>query len=118
MANDQELRSHQEWLGYLQPVGLVVSPPALHAAQAYVNRAEAVRLQTTLEELVDPGPPPCINDFPGFCRTLLGWTRRAARWRQPTARRCRTASTSRCPSTARCCRRPTPSRTATRTASG
>ena len=74
MANDQELRAHQEWLGYLQPVGLVVSPPALHAAQAYVNRGEFVRLQATLADLVDPGPPPCINDFPGFCRTLLGWS--------------------------------------------
>jgi len=73
MASDPELRSHQEWLGYLQPVGLVVSPPALHAAQAWVNRAEAVRLQAVLEDLVDPGPPPCVNDFPGFCRTLLGW---------------------------------------------
>lgn len=73
MASDPELRSHQEWLGFLQPVGLVVSPPALHAAQAYVNRAEAVRLQALLEGLVEPGPPPCVNDFPGFCRTLLGW---------------------------------------------
>lgn len=73
MANDPELRSHQEWLGFLQPVGLVVSPPALHAAQAYVNRAEAVRLKAVLDTLVDPGPPACINDFPGFCRTFLGW---------------------------------------------
>ena len=30
MANhDPELRAHKEWLGLLQPVGLVVSPPAL-----------------------------------------------------------------------------------------
>ena len=34
MARDPELLAHQEWLGYLQPVGLVVSPPALAAAQA------------------------------------------------------------------------------------
>ena len=34
MANDPELLAHQEWLGYVQPVGLVVSPPALLAAQA------------------------------------------------------------------------------------
>ncbi len=73
MASDPELRSHQEWLGFLQPVGLVVSPPALHAAQAYVNRAEAVRLKAVLDDLVDPGPPACINDLPGFCRNLLGW---------------------------------------------
>jgi len=29
MANDPELLAHQQWLGFLQPVGLVVSPPAL-----------------------------------------------------------------------------------------
>ena len=38
MAYDPTLRDHQLWLGYLQPVGLVVSPPALLAAQAYLNR--------------------------------------------------------------------------------
>ena len=27
MASDPELRAHQEWLGFVQPVGLVVSPP-------------------------------------------------------------------------------------------
>ena len=32
---DPELLSHQEWLGYLQPVGLVVSPLAMVAAQAF-----------------------------------------------------------------------------------
>jgi len=38
MHKDPELLDHLEWLGYLQPVGLVVSPPALLAAQAHVNR--------------------------------------------------------------------------------
>ena len=28
MAQDPEYRAHQEWLGYVQPVGLVVSIPA------------------------------------------------------------------------------------------
>src|SRR5829696_7837735 len=37
MARDPELLAHQQWLGYLQPVGLVVSPPALLQAQAHVN---------------------------------------------------------------------------------
>ena len=35
---DPELIAHQEWLGYLQPVGLVVSPPALAVAGAYPNK--------------------------------------------------------------------------------
>ncbi len=38
MARDPELLAHQEWLGYLQPVGLVVSPPALVAAQAFPTK--------------------------------------------------------------------------------
>ena len=29
MATDPALRIHVDWLGYVQPVGLVVSPPAL-----------------------------------------------------------------------------------------
>ncbi len=37
MAKDPQLLAHQQWLGYLQPVGLVVSPPALVQAQAFVN---------------------------------------------------------------------------------
>lgn len=38
MAMDEATLAHQEWLGYLQPVGLVVSPYALHQAQAFVDR--------------------------------------------------------------------------------
>ncbi len=38
MARDPEQLAHQQWLGYVQPVGLVVSIPALLAAQAHVNR--------------------------------------------------------------------------------
>ncbi len=38
MAKSFEERNHQEWLGYIQPVGLVVSTPALLAAQCHVNK--------------------------------------------------------------------------------
>src|SRR5258706_10186845 len=38
MASDPEFRAHQEWLGFLQPIGLVVSTPALLATQTYVQR--------------------------------------------------------------------------------
>ena len=37
MAKDFETRAHLEWLGYVQPVGMVVNPPALLAAQVQVN---------------------------------------------------------------------------------
>ena len=38
MAKDPALQAHLEWIGYVQPVGLVVSAPALIAAQAQINR--------------------------------------------------------------------------------
>ena len=37
MSRDPETLAHLEWLGYVQPVGLVVSIPALLAAQAQVK---------------------------------------------------------------------------------
>src|SRR5262245_48184905 len=51
MARDPELAAHQQWLGYLQPVGLVVSPPALAAAQAHVNANVATEHQRFLEHV-------------------------------------------------------------------
>ncbi len=38
MAKTPEMMAHQEWLGYVQPTGLVVSIPALLAAQAHINK--------------------------------------------------------------------------------
>ena len=38
MPRDPEVIAHQQWLGYVQPVGLVVSIPALVQAEAYVNK--------------------------------------------------------------------------------
>ena len=38
MAKSPEELSHQEWLGYVQPVGLIVSIPAMLEAQCYVNK--------------------------------------------------------------------------------
>ncbi|MCC5651930.1 class I SAM-dependent DNA methyltransferase [Nostoc sp. XA013] len=80
MANDPEIRLHKEWLGFLQPVGLVVSPPALSAAQAVVNR-NVVKLQQTLatvarRELLtgEIGKETFgIDDFPAFAINVLSW---------------------------------------------
>ncbi|BAY66814.1 hypothetical protein NIES22_69580 (plasmid) [Calothrix brevissima NIES-22] len=80
MANDPEIRLHKEWLGFLQPVGLVVSPPALSAAQAVVNR-NVVELQQTLATVAKREPLPGeigketfkIDDFPAFTINVLGW---------------------------------------------
>ena len=76
MPRDPEQLAHQQWLGYVQPVGLVVSIPALLAAQAQVNRNIAAEHQQFLaclcrgkrDELI-----PEIHDFPGFTQKVLGW---------------------------------------------
>ena len=76
MAKDPEQLAHQQWLGYVQPVGLVVSIPALLAAQAHVNRNIAPEHQRFLgclcrdkhDEFV-----PEIRDFRAFTQTVLGW---------------------------------------------
>jgi hypothetical protein len=51
MTKDPELLAHQQWLGYLQPVGLVVSPPALLQAQCHVNVNVAEEQQRFLSHL-------------------------------------------------------------------
>lgn len=78
MAVDPEILRHKEWLGFLQPVGLVVSPPALIKAQAIVNR-NVVDLQQSLLsvisrdlQLVDDTRA-WIFDFPAFTVNVLGW---------------------------------------------
>ena len=79
MARNPELLTHIEWLGYLQPVGLVVSPPALADAQAFPskniipehNRFLDMVDQVTLEGENDPQP--AIREFPHFATQILGW---------------------------------------------
>ncbi|MBI4586021.1 MAG: N-6 DNA methylase [Planctomycetes bacterium] len=81
MTRDPELKAHLEWLGYLQPVGLVVSPPALLDAQAHIDRnvvpdhgrflewVETVRLVHSVEVKV-------VKDLPGFLCDVLNWEAR------------------------------------------
>jgi hypothetical protein len=74
MAKDPEILAHQEWLGYVQPVGLVVSIPALTQAQAYVNKniiPDHQRFLACLPE--DETAERRITNFPAFTRTVLGW---------------------------------------------
>jgi hypothetical protein len=55
-------------------VGVVVSPPALLAAQAYVDRNVAPmqqRLLAAIDDAEDAGP--AITDLPAFVRGVLGW---------------------------------------------
>ena len=78
---DPEQLRHREWLGYVQPVGLVVSPPALLKAQAVLDRRRAVDRQQLLNKLVrrpEPVGPeqevlPYIDNFPRFAEEVLEW---------------------------------------------
>lgn len=78
---DPEIRAHREWLGLLQPVGLVVSPPALVKGQA-VPSQNVAELQQHFISVVDDAPTsaqgadaePAIGDLPAFFRAVLGWS--------------------------------------------
>ena len=77
---DPEIRVHKDWLGLLQPVGLVVSPPALVKAQA-VPSQNVAELQQQLVSVVESPPEsvfgdeePAIGELPAFFRTVLGWS--------------------------------------------
>ena len=78
-APDPNTRAHLEWLGFIQPNGLVVSAPALVKAGAILNRQDAEG-QGLLAGCVDqravvPGrdPEPCVRDFREFASAVLGW---------------------------------------------
>jgi hypothetical protein len=76
MAKDPELSAHVEWLGYIQPVGLVVSPPALVQAQAHINRnviPQHQRFIGCLPVNKDDEPLPLIDDLPKLVREVLDW---------------------------------------------
>jgi hypothetical protein len=66
MAIDPQILKHREWLGLLQPVGLVVSPLALTRAQAIVDISRPIELQARLQELDS-------IDFPTFTQQILDW---------------------------------------------
>ena len=78
-APDPNTRAHLEWLGYIQPHGLVVSAPALVKAGAIVNRQDAHRQALlagcTEERAIAPGgsPQQCIRDFREFAAAVLCW---------------------------------------------
>jgi hypothetical protein len=76
MPKDPEILAHQEWLGYVQPVGLVVSIPALVSAGAYINRNFAPDHRRFLEALPadkDGQPVSEIRDFAAFAASFFGW---------------------------------------------
>ncbi len=76
---DPQVLAHLEWLGFVQPTGLVVSAPALVRAGAILDRrdAEGQRLmRACLAETPDGGDDgaPVIPDFAEFASRVLGWS--------------------------------------------
>ena len=75
MKLDPSILAHLEWLGFVRPMGLVVSAPALVRAGAILPRNDAEGQRLLIDSLVDPPGPagPVIADFHQFARTVLGW---------------------------------------------
>ncbi len=77
---DTGTRAHLEWLGFVKPTGLVVSPPALNNAGAVLERSdrEGQRLlgEAVSERVFEAaeGPRPWLPDFESFARSVLGWS--------------------------------------------
>ena len=82
MAKDPAIRAHEDWIGLVQPVGLVVSPIALVNAQALVDK-NVKTTQDALKRLVDAAVDfdrrsgrdamPRVESFRDFITTVLGW---------------------------------------------
>ena len=76
MAKSPEELAHIEWLGYVQPVGLVVSIPAMLEAQCYVNKnimAEHARFLNCLARDSVGNQQTEIRDLREFVQAVLGW---------------------------------------------
>jgi N-6 DNA Methylase len=72
---DPQVLAHLEWLGFVQPTGLVVSAPALVRAGAILDRRDAAG-QELLRGTLDPEAPedrPAVADFERLARDVLGW---------------------------------------------
>jgi len=74
-----EVLAHLEWLGFVQPTGLVVSAPAMVRAGAILNRndQEGQRLLRAAvvgtEEDAGEDAAPRLADFSTFSKDVLGW---------------------------------------------
>ncbi len=75
---DPNVLAHVEWLGFVQPTGLVVSPTALVRAGAILDRND-MKTQRRVRDCVpgwdgDRGTPRLFVEFERFVRHVLGWS--------------------------------------------
>ncbi len=86
---DSVTQAHLDWLGFVQPHGLVVSAPALVRAGAILNRNDREGQELVrgcVEERVagtDGEVEPWLPDFESFARQVLGWSFSAKVFAQP-----------------------------------
>jgi hypothetical protein len=77
---DPAVLAHLEWIGFMQPTGLVVSAPALVRAGAILDRSDAEGQRLLRDCIVErtfagkEDPVPSIPDFRTFARKVLGWS--------------------------------------------
>jgi hypothetical protein len=71
---DDAARVHREWLGYLQPIGLLFSSAAL-TQRGVLPDTNVGALQEQLDAFArrDIDTPPTVADFPSFAQAFLGW---------------------------------------------
>ena len=72
-TRDPNIAAHQEWLGFVRPIGLVVSSPALVQAGVILNRRDAEGQQLLNECIDDTNGQPHLPDFRTFAETVLDW---------------------------------------------
>jgi N-6 DNA Methylase len=76
MSKDLSVLAHKQWLGYVQPTGLVVSIPAMLDANVRINQNFAPEHRQFLDALPTDAKGdvvPVITDFPHFVQLVLGW---------------------------------------------
>src|SRR5712691_5352022 len=74
MAHDAaEIAVHKEWLGQIQPVGLVVSPYVLARYDVAIDRRLSIERQARLKELIADEETGRVDDFLALARNLLEW---------------------------------------------
>lgn len=69
---DPALQSHKDWISFVRPIGLVVSPRALIEAQAHIDVRAAMGPQQVLLALTDDDHAR-LTDFERFTTEVLGW---------------------------------------------
>jgi hypothetical protein len=74
MASDPTRRSHQECLGYIQPVGVVVSTPALlKALLSTAISSRSIAISSPCFRLIATAFPSLNTEVSAFATNILGW---------------------------------------------